>query len=451
LHSVKLLLETREMGLDLKELKELTASFKNASVRQNVNEYQVSQLVECLVSAVKGQQVEEELLLECLRALRNLVAGVEDNQLSVAEKVFKEKRDGFDFWEFCAESASDSSPLADSRLRLCTQFLGNLVGKNLRIQREHFEPLLATLYLLIGSVDHQHVSLLACMPLLSLLQAAPSFTSNEQASLAASCPLLLHLLQTAPEEGSDFLHLCIPTLIKSPLLFPLLSSSERASCLDLILPGGEEDHLLAVDIPPENLLVLSHDFTLATDGLLTTNMITSLDQLHPTQVLKMAQVLAVASGTEEHRHDLQGHRSLVLNTLYLLKMVHGASRSGVEGLSLLGKMSDTEGADAAGGKVEDGPAFGFLAALVRLLANLVWGNQSNQDLVGELEGLQLLLDCTQVDARNPLITQWSILAVKALTENHPTNQAILAGLRRDGAMDGSLLKELNIQQRSKVS
>merc|ERR1712037_876730 len=167
----------------------------------------------------------------------------------------------------------------------------------------------------------------------------------------------LHLLLTAPEEGSDFLHLCIPTLIKSPLLFPLLSSSERASCLDLILPGGEEDHLLAVDIPPENLLVLSHDFTLATDGLLTTNMITSLDQLHPTQVL------AVASGAEEHRQDLQGHRSLVLNTLYLLKMVHGASRSGVEGLSLLGKMSDTEGA-AAGGKVEDGPAFGFLAALV---------------------------------------------------------------------------------------
>ena len=412
----------------------------------------MAQLVECLVSAVKGQQVvEQELLLECLRALRNLVAGVEENQWSVAEKVFKEKRDGFDFWGFCVEGASDSSPLVDTRLRLCTQFLGNLVGKNLRIQREHFEPLLATLYLLIGSVDHQQVSLLACMPLLSLLQAAPSFTPDEQTSLAASCPLLLHLLLTAPEEGSDFLHLCIPALIKSPHLFPLLSSSERASCLDLILPGGEEDHLLAVDIPPENLLVLSHDFTLATDGLLTTNMITSLDQLHPTQVLKMAQVLAVASGAEEHRQDLQGHRSLVLNTLYLLKMVHGASRSGVEGLSLLGKMSDTEGADAAGGKVEDGPAFGFLAALVRLLANLVWGNQSNQDLVGELEGLQLLLDCTQVDARNPLITQWSILAVKALTENHPTNQAILAGLRRDGAMDGSLLKELNIQQRSKVS
>jgi len=436
------------MGFDLKELKELTVSFKNASVRESVSEDQVSQLVECLVSAVRGQ--EEEPLLECLRALRNLVAGVKDNQLSVVEKV-TEERDGFNFWELCVEGLSDSSPLVDSRLRVCIQFLGNLVSNNLRIQQEHFEQLLTTLHLLLGSGDHQQVSLLACMPLLSLLQDAPFFTSNQQAILAASLPLLLDLLQNAPDEGSDFLHLCIPALLKSPHLFPLLPSSERASCLDLILPGGEEDQLLAIDIPPENLLVLSHDFTLATDGLLTTNMITSLDQLHPTQVLKMAQVLAVASGADKHRQKLQEHRSLVLNSLYLLKMVHGASRSGVEGLSLLGKMSDTEGGAAAGGKVEEGPAFGFLAALVRLLANLVWGSQSNQDIVGELEGLQLLLDCTQVDARNPLITQWSILAVKALTEKHPTNQAILAGLRRDGAMDGSLLKELNIQQRSKVS
>ena len=42
--------ETREMGLDLKELKELTASFKNASVRQNVNEYQVKPVYACIES-----------------------------------------------------------------------------------------------------------------------------------------------------------------------------------------------------------------------------------------------------------------------------------------------------------------------------------------------------------------------------------------------------------------
>ena len=434
----------KRMALDLRELRELTRSLKIASVREEVDDNQVAQLADCLVEAVNSSE-NEELLLESLRALRNLVAGVKQNQIYVADKVLK--REGFNFWDLCIQDNSRSSSDIIARLRICVQFLGNLISNNLKIQQENFEPLLSSLHFLLGKVDQQ-VSLLACMPLLSLLQSASYLDPSQQSSLAASLPFLLVLLESAPEEGSDFLHLCLPALIKSPQLFPLLSPADRASCLDLILPGDEEN-ILAFDMSPESISALSRDFTQATDGLLTTNMITCLDQLHPAQVLKMTQVLAVASGSEDFRQVLQEHRSLVLNTLYLLRMAHQASRSGVEGLSLLGKMSDTEGS-SSGEKIEEGPAFGFLAALVRLLANLVWGNKFNQDLVGDLEGLQLLLDCTQVDARNPLITQWSILAVKALTENHPANQAILAGLRRDGAMDGSLLKELNIQQRSKV-
>ena len=50
-----------------------------------------------------------------------------------------------------------------------------------------------------------------------------------------------------------------------------------------------------------------------------------------------------------------------------------------------------------------------------------------------------------MDARNPLITQWVVFCVKALTAGHPANQATLAGLRREGRMDGSLLKELGIK------
>ena len=238
-------------------------------------------MVESFVSAVEGK--EEELLVESLRALRNLIAGVEENQISVAEKLLK--RDGFDFWGFCAQDTTGSSLDVETRLCVSAQFMGNLVGNNLQIQQEYFEPLLTIIHLLLKRVD-QRVALLACMPLLSLLKAAPYFNSNQQASLAASLPLLLALLQTAPYEGSDFLHLCIPALIESPHLFPLLSPLERASCLDLILPE-EEDYMLGFNISPENILVLSHDFTMATDGLLTTNMITSLDQLHPTQVLKM--------------------------------------------------------------------------------------------------------------------------------------------------------------------
>ena len=93
---------------------------------------------------------------------------------------------------------------------------------------------------------------------------------------------------------------------------------------------------------------------------------------------------------------------------------------------------------------QDSPVFGFKANLVRLLANLVWEHRENQTEVGELEGVQLLLDCSQVDARNPFITQWVVLAIRGLTHNHQHNQSILAGLRREGVQDGALMRELGL-------
>jgi hypothetical protein len=35
--------------------------------------------------------------------------------------------------------------------------------------------------------------------------------------------------------------------------------------------------------------------------------------------------------------------------------------------------------------------------------------------VGQLEGVQLVLDCSQMDAKNPFITQWAVLAIRVGT------------------------------------
>ena len=56
--------------------------------------------------------------------------------------------------------------------------------------------------------------------------------------------------------------------------------------------------------------------------------------------------------------------------------------------------------------VSASPTFGFKDELISLLTGLVWEHVHNQTLVGaELGGVALLLDCSQIDARNPLITQ----------------------------------------------
>ena len=54
------------------------------------------------------------------------------------------------------------------------------------------------------------------------------------------------------------------------------------------------------------------------------------------------------------------------------------------------------------------------------------------------------MDCSQIDARNPSITQRVVLAIKALTTNHHQNQKVLAGMKKLGAADASLLSELGL-------
>jgi len=135
--------------------------------------------------------------------------------------------------------------------------------------------------------------------------------------------------------------------------------------------------------------------------------------------------------------------SLLLNALYLLKMVHMAGKDGGSSHTPISKMSELDNIKQ-NGDVEDNPTYGFKANLIRLIANLCWNHHKNKSLVGELEGVALILDCSALDGRNPLITQWVVLAVKALLSDHPDNQAVLITLRREGAADHALLRELGI-------
>ena len=57
-----------------------------------------------------------------------------------------------------------------------------------------------------------------------------------------------------------------------------------------------------------------------------------------------------------------------------------------------------------------------------------------------------MLDCSQMDARNPFITQRVVLAVRALTSANAANQQLLSSLRKLGAADSNLLRELGLER-----
>ncbi|XP_075982405.1 uncharacterized protein LOC142980728 [Anticarsia gemmatalis] len=94
--------------------------------------------------------------------------------------------------------------------------------------------------------------------------------------------------------------------------------------------------------------------------------------------------------------------------------------------------------------VERHVAFGFKAALVRTLANLCWKNQENKKLIRELEVIPVLLDCCNIDARNPLIMQWVIFAVRNLCENCPENQDVISKMTLQGPVDNEVLQEMGL-------
>ncbi|XP_073954336.1 uncharacterized protein [Choristoneura fumiferana] len=94
--------------------------------------------------------------------------------------------------------------------------------------------------------------------------------------------------------------------------------------------------------------------------------------------------------------------------------------------------------------VERHVAFGFKAVLVRTLANLCWKNQANKKQMRELDVISVLLDCCNIDARNPLIMQWVIFAVRNLCENCPENQEVISKMTLQGPVDNELLRDMGI-------
>ncbi|RLU24035.1 hypothetical protein DMN91_004244 [Ooceraea biroi] len=93
---------------------------------------------------------------------------------------------------------------------------------------------------------------------------------------------------------------------------------------------------------------------------------------------------------------------------------------------------------------QDHPAFGFKAGLIQVIANMVYKDRTCQDLFREIDGIPLLLDCCNIDARNPLIPQWTILALRNLCEGNLENQEIIRNCKKEGVLDNPVLQEMGL-------
>ncbi|GJQ66423.1 hypothetical protein Trydic_g4436 [Trypoxylus dichotomus] len=138
----------------------------------------------------------------------------------------------------------------------------------------------------------------------------------------------------------------------------------------------------------------------------------------------------------------QADKSLLINCAFLLKSIHSIGKESENNFSVISKLSQVD--DDADLEIFQHPSYGFKALVIRLLANLCWKHRENQNLMRELDCIPLLLDCCNIDARNPFIIQWVVFAVRNLCENNLQNQEIIAAMNKQGVVSSDTLNQMGI-------
>lgn len=170
-----------------------------------------------------------------------------------------------------------------------------------------------------------------------------------------------------------------------------------------------------------------------------------VENIDPQIVVSLLDIISIATSQEKYNKILKNDRSLFLNLGCLLQALHKigkASDSVFTPIQSLDALAPTSNVNS---DFEKEISFSFKTKLVQALANLAHRNKKNQELAREMEIMMSIFECTNADARNPLIREWSILAIRNLCENNPENQEIVRQLTKVGDAANPVLKEIGFE------
>ncbi|KYQ56979.1 Ataxin-10 [Trachymyrmex zeteki] len=188
---------------------------------------------------------------------------------------------------------------------------------------------------------------------------------------------------------------------------------------------------------------------------------TYVNSIDPTEIILILNIMGLLTTQYKISKNV---RSLLINCKYLLMSLHMMGKEADNYFTPITNLSqvapnaqrrnvnvcsntkdiEVSGATTANCDPQEHPAYGFKAGLIKVIANVVHKNKMCQDLFREIDGIPLLLDCCNIDARNPLILQWTILALRNLCEGNPENQEIIKNCKKTGVSDNSALQEMGL-------
>ncbi|ETP34789.1 hypothetical protein F442_16931 [Phytophthora nicotianae P10297] len=125
------------------------------------------------------------------------------------------------------------------------------------------------------------------------------------------------------------------------------------------------------------------------------------------------------------RINAEGAREVLLSLLQELQRVW----------ELVCQSTTTRNTRAAGSTMQTqatGEPFGYRSGLIRVIGNLSFRHTDHQDLVREEGYLPLFLNHCNIDETNPMIREWSLVALRNLCEGNEANQSYINALRPQG-------------------
>lgn len=331
----------------------------------------------------------------------------------------------------------------------CVTCLGNLVAANSKTRRivwPYINPLLEDVLLF----PDKEVAQAACMILHNCLLEADLKEELCMSSLGQQ--VLTHLLTLYETETkfSCFVLLSLEVLLAGREVLAGawggLSEGHQRLVLEVVearLTHSAAPHA-APDVPP-SLEFLVAEFKSKADCILRTHADTDWMNPGSAQVLaRLGTFVCASAASDTWRQTLQRDRSLLVTSVALLRCISDIGKMGGNAFTPLDRLSDLSNEEQMA-RAEGHPAFGFKCDLIRLIASLVYRNSANQDLVREMDGLLLVLESSKFDARNPLIKEASIFALRNLLEGNIENQQRIKELRMEGVVESPGLAELGME------
>lgn len=328
----------------------------------------------------------DQLIYECCRLLRNScaigkaiqcqIAGIQFNTHSIYETINI----------VLLDVPNPQSILSQRTHKMCWQFVANLCVQNDTTQRhiwmECIAPLLPKIKC-ICETENGH----ECTMILYNLFINDILSTNDVIRIVEI--LLQCILDQHDLRANDFHQLFMEYLLTKyrtiPMVCDRIAPAEKR--IQLIYYAAE--HLRAINHEPISTPLLQFvckEFKKKSDCVLRAT-ISSLDAIHPREVVALLDAIARASSDERYSHILADDRSLFINIGCLLRSIHDVGRQQTNEndtniFAPVQKLTQLAPNSSESSNIEREISYQLKSTLIRTLANLAYKNRDNQNLVG---------------------------------------------------------------------